>query len=90
MQIVRAMWEFKTYERYAHLRCPTLMIPARPSEPLSEPESQFLEFKEKGIARAQHEIPNLQVHWMHDSIHDIPLQHPAELARLISDFATNL
>jgi pimeloyl-ACP methyl ester carboxylesterase len=87
MQIVRAMWEFKTYERLARLHCPVLMIPAWPPEPHSEPERQFLALKEKGIARAQREIPNLQVYWMGDSIHDIPLQHPAELARLISEFS---
>jgi len=90
MQIVRAMWEFKTYERFQRLRCPVLMVPARPPEPHAAGEHQFLAFKEKGVARAQEEIPNLQVHWMRDSIHDIPLQHPAELARLISDFSASL
>ena len=90
MQIVRAIWEFKTYERFKRLRCPVLMVPARPPEPHSESERQFLESKERGIARAQKEIPGLQVHWMRDSIHDIPLQQPAELAHLINDFAASL
>jgi len=90
MQIVRAMWEFKTYERFQHLHCPVLIIPARPSEPRTEPERQFLAAKERGIARAQQIIPQLQIHWVQDSIHDIPLQHPEELARLISDFSVSL
>ena len=90
MQIVRAIWEFKTYDRFQRLHCPVLMVPARPPEPHSESERQFLASKERGIARAQREIPGLQVDWMRDSIHDIPLQHPVELAHLINDFAASL
>jgi pimeloyl-ACP methyl ester carboxylesterase len=86
MQIVRAMWEFQTYERFAAVRCPVLMIPARPAEPLSPQEREHLASKERGIALAQERIRNLRVHWMTDSIHDVPLQRPAELAEVIAEF----
>jgi pimeloyl-ACP methyl ester carboxylesterase len=90
MQIVQAMWDFKTYERFERVRCPVLMIPARPAGPLSESERAFLAFKERGIDRAREKIAQLQVQWMEDSVHDIPLQHPAELAALIAGFISSL
>jgi len=87
MQIVRAMWEFKTYEYYTRLRCPVLIVPARPAEPLSTQEQEFLALKKSGVARAQETIQDVRVHWMEDSIHDIPLQRPADLAALLAEFA---
>jgi pimeloyl-ACP methyl ester carboxylesterase len=89
MDILRAMWEFPTYERFAQLRCPVLMVPASPPHP-DETEQQHTEMKRRGIEQARALIPQLQVHWMHDTIHDIPLQRPIELAGLIADFTTGL
>jgi pimeloyl-ACP methyl ester carboxylesterase len=90
MQIVRAMWEFKTYERFAHLRCPVIMVPARASEPLSPQEREFLAFKERGLAHAQETIRDVRIHWMENTIHDIPLQRPAELAALLAEFVDSI
>jgi hypothetical protein len=66
------------------------MVPARPPEPLSEFEQNWVAARERGVALAQESIQNLQVAWMEYTIHDIPLQRPAELAKLIADFATGL
>jgi lipase len=90
MRIVRSIWDFKTYDFFARLRCPTLMIPARPKKPHSAPDEAFLQAKERGVARAQKTISQLRVEWMPDTIHDIPLQRPTELAELIIDFAASL
>jgi pimeloyl-ACP methyl ester carboxylesterase len=87
MQIVRAMWEFKTYERYEHLHCPVLLLPARPAPPVSEAETAFLQLKEQGAAHLLSRHPGVALHWMEDSIHDIPLQRPAELSDLIAGFS---
>ena len=87
MQIVRAMWEFKTYEYYTRLRCPVLIVPARPAEPLSTQEQEFLALKKSGVARAQGTIQDVRVCWMEDTVHDIPLQRPADLAALLAEFA---
>ena len=86
MRILRAIWDFKTYTRFSQVRCPVLMVPARPPEPHSEFEQNWVAAKERGVALAQESIQNLQVAWMEDTIHDIPLQRPAELAKLIADF----
>ena len=87
MQIVRAMWDFKTYERYSRLRCPVLAVPARPPEPMTDRERDFLTQKERGIAIAQERMQDFRVHWMEDTIHDIPLQRPVELADQIASLA---
>lgn len=86
MQIVRSMWEFKTYTHYSRLNCPVLMIPAIPDPAASERDQEYLAFKERGLQRARELIPNLRVERMLNSIHDIPLQHPEALARLILQF----
>lgn len=87
MQIVRTMWEFKTYEYYSQIRCPVLLVPARPAEPLPSRDQEYLEFKQRGIARILLMNHRIQVNWMKDTIHDIPLQRPGELADLIADFS---
>ncbi len=90
MQIVGAMWEFKTYERYRRLNCPVLMVPARPPGSNNPQIKDHLALKQKGIQQAQTIIRDLQVHWMSDTIHDIPLQRPAELGELILNFSERL
>jgi pimeloyl-ACP methyl ester carboxylesterase len=87
MQIVDAMWEFKTHDLYSRVHCPVLLVPARPAEPLSDRAREFLQSKEAGARLFLERSPHTQVAWMEDSVHDIPLQRPAELARLILDFA---
>lgn len=90
MRIVRTIWDFKTYDQYARVRCPTLMIPVRPNPPHSPADQAYLQAKERGVARASRSIPNLQVSWMDDTIHDVPLQRPNELADWIADFVASL
>ena len=90
MQIVRALWEFQTYARYERLRCPALLVPARPALPYSDPERHFLTSKERGIQLLTGRFSNIRVHWMPDTVHDIPLQRPAELAGIMLDFVTAL
>ncbi len=90
LRILRAIWDFKAYTRFSQVRCPVLMIPARPPGPRSEFELNWVAAKERGVALAQQSIQNLQVTWLEDTIHDIPLQRPAELAKLIADFAAGV
>jgi pimeloyl-ACP methyl ester carboxylesterase len=88
--ILRSIWEYPTHERFKLVHCPVLAIPASPPGPLGEGEQIFLELKRQGLAKAQASVGDLQVRWMEDTIHDIPLQRPTELARLISDFYAHI
>jgi pimeloyl-ACP methyl ester carboxylesterase len=87
MEILRSIWEFQTYERFGRLRCPVLIVPASPPGPLDADDQVHLELKQQGISKAHASIKDLRVRWMEDTIHDIPLQRPTELARLIVDFS---
>jgi pimeloyl-ACP methyl ester carboxylesterase len=90
MQIVRSLWEFKTYERFSKVRCPALLIPARQPTPHDEGQAAWFAAKDRGAAQASSSMRNVKVNWMEDTIHDIPLQRPAELARMIVEFARGL
>lgn len=90
MQIVRAMWEFKTYTHYTRLNCPVLMVPAIPSRHASPRDQEYLAYKERGLKRATELIQSLQIKPMQNSIHDIPLQHPRALAQDIIQVARQI
>lgn len=85
MQVVRALWEQKPLESYDRVRCPVLLVPARPPDAGGQ-VAEWLAMKERGVARAVQELRNARVLWL-DSIHDIPLHRPEELADAIRTFA---
>jgi pimeloyl-ACP methyl ester carboxylesterase len=85
MQVVRALWDQKPSELYGQVRCPVLFIAA---ERQAEGRAlEWLQLKREALERAEVAVPNCRVVWFKDSIHDIPLQRPKELARVIEDFA---
>lgn len=87
MQIVRAMWEFETHEVMRQVRCPVLALPARPPASEMQYGKEYLEQKALGLEWAKAVLPEMEVSWMLDSIHDVPLQRPQELAERLGDFA---
>jgi pimeloyl-ACP methyl ester carboxylesterase len=89
-QILRSIWDYKTFERLPGVRCPALAIAARPANMRNDEERAFVENKQRGIERAGQLLPHMQIQWMEDTIHDIPLQRPEALAKLILDFAATL
>jgi pimeloyl-ACP methyl ester carboxylesterase len=90
MQILRSIWEYQTYARFERVRCPVLMVPASPPGPMDADERAFLELKRKGVAQAKSRMGDLREYWLEDTIHDIPLQRPAELASLIAEFVAEV
>jgi pimeloyl-ACP methyl ester carboxylesterase len=86
MQVVRALWEHRPSELWARVQCPVLMIPAVASEPHDERMRDILGNKRRSIATAEERLQRSQTIWMTDTIHDIPLQRPAELAQAIKTF----
>jgi pimeloyl-ACP methyl ester carboxylesterase len=76
MRVVRAMWEQRPAELLAQIRCPILILPARQSAEASEMNAA----KAAAVARAQQIQPRVRVRWFEDTVHDVPLQRPEELA----------
>ena len=84
MLIVRALWDQKVSGLFPGLHCPVLLMPARQSSP-PESERRWQERKEIEVEQAAKLIPNARVVWMEDSVHDVPIQRPVEVAQAIKD-----
>jgi len=85
MRILRAIWELKASELYPRIACPVLMVAAQPSEPRGR-AADFLAAKRLGLATAERLLRRSRTLWLADTIHDIPLQRPRELAEAIVAF----
>ncbi len=82
LQIIGAMWDQPTYDLYRRLQCPTRIIMAE-QKPTSETQETFFRMRLEGLAKIRELRPDIQIVRMADTIHDIPLQRPAELAEEI-------
>jgi pimeloyl-ACP methyl ester carboxylesterase len=88
LQIIAAMWDQPTMELYQRVRCPLKLIVAE-QRPITEEQQLFFARRNGGIERIQSILPSVQVVRMADTIHDIPLQRPHELAEEIMSNATS-
>lgn len=87
MQVVRALWEQRPSELYAKVRCPVLFALAERSAGRGQ---EWIAMKREAIARAETLLSNCQVRWFADTIHDIPLHRPRELAQEMTAFIEEL
>jgi len=87
LRIVRALWEQRPSQLYERVQCPVLILPVR-WEGRDDPER--LAIKAREIALAEKLLRDVQVIWFDDSLHDVPLQRPQELADTIARFANRL
>ena len=86
MQVVRALWEHRPLEDLRLVTCPVLALPARQESD----DPSWSAAKTQAAERAQQTHADLRVHWFEDTIHDVPLQRPVELAAEIRAFARAL
>jgi len=86
LQVIGAMWDQPTFELYSRVRCPVKLIVAE-LQPASEQQKAFLAMRREGIALIQELCPTAQIVRMPNTIHDIPLQRPRELAEEITAYA---
>ena len=89
MQILRSLWEQRPSQMWEGLRCPALLIPAARDNP-DPGRAMWMDAKRKAIAVALERSSAVQVLWMEDTIHDVPLQRPRELAEAVAEFAAAL
>jgi len=89
MRILRSMWEQRPSELWEKLRCPALLVPAARESP-DPRNAMWMEGKRRAIDIALQKSPSVRVLWMQDTIHDVPLQRPLELAAAIAEFAGGL
>ncbi len=82
LQIIGAMWDQPTIELYHEVQCPVTLIIAD-QEPTNETMKEFSVMRKQGIARILQVRPDARIVMMQNTMHDIPLQRPEELAELI-------
>ena len=86
MTIARALYKQEKGSLYPRVRCPVLAIPATPPGEPTERARIFVAQQEKGIARLKESLPAARVVPFPDTLHDVPLHRPAELAQVIGDW----
>ena len=86
LQVIGAMWDQPTFDLYRQLRCPAKFIVAE-QQPTSDAQETLMRMRLQGLARIQELLPSICIVHMPDTIHDIPLQRPTELAEEIAGYA---
>lgn len=85
LKILRALWEQKPSELWPRLTCPALLVPAARDHP--DPRNAlWMEHKRRALDLAEEKGAAVKVVWMDETIHDVPLQRPRELAEAIESF----
>ena len=86
LQVIDAMYDHWPPDLYPLVDCPVLLCPAGdPADP-----GPIAAAKRGAVARALELFPSASVTWFEDTMHDIPLQRPAELAAELARFAATL
>ncbi len=88
MKIVASMWDQPTFDLYRQAQCPITLVVAEQA-PTNPAQDAFLQAKRQGVAQIETFNPRSRVVWLPDTIHDIPLQRPAQLAEEILRAAQN-
>jgi pimeloyl-ACP methyl ester carboxylesterase len=86
LQIIRELWELRPSTLFEKVTCPTLLVPARRSNPTGRAAQRWPE-RQRLIENAHKALPNGRLLWMEETVHDVPLQRPAELADAIAEMA---
>ncbi|TMF05852.1 MAG: alpha/beta hydrolase, partial [Chloroflexi bacterium] len=89
MKIAREIWDHKPSELYPRIKSPVLMVPAMQHSDDPRRES-WTQAKLHGIETAKKLLPDVRVVPMEDTIHDVPIQRPKELAQALIDFAAEI
>jgi pimeloyl-ACP methyl ester carboxylesterase len=89
MKIAKELYDLNARSLLAALSEPALAISCHRA-PNNEQEKQWQEHRSEGLERLKTEAPLVQVHVMEDTIHDVPIQRPQELVRVITSFLAGL
>jgi len=88
LNIIRAMWRQKPSQMYPQVRCPALVLACRGGP--SRRRSPFEDIKTASVEKARRLLSNGDVRWLDDTIHDVPLQRPRDLAEVILGFVSKI
>ena len=86
MAVIEAFWNQKPSELYHRVRCPVLLMPTRGR---GIRPKEWREWAEKSIAGAGDALRVSKTVWLEDSVHDVPLQRPDLVAKVIKQHYSN-
>ena len=86
LEILHALWEQRPSELFPQIAVPTAIVPARRPNATGR-AAEMAPIRAKLVENAIAALPNGRLLWMEDTVHDIPLQRPAELAEAIDAVA---
>ena len=86
MKIARAIFDLRPADLLRDVACPLLVISCQ-QEPTNDEARRWQKLREDGLKALGRVAPDARVVVMKDTIHDVPMQRPEELAKQISDFA---
>jgi pimeloyl-ACP methyl ester carboxylesterase len=89
MKILRELFGHRPTELFARVGCPVLMVPADPPAEAQSDPARRMDRKEV-IAAAERALGGplrARTVWMRDTVHDVPLHRPDELAALLAELA---
>ena len=87
MKILRAMYGQKTSSMLGSVTCPTLVVIAN-QERNNDEYRRWSEFRREGALVAEEALKDGRFVWMEDTIHDVPIQRPHELADALVSLAS--
>jgi pimeloyl-ACP methyl ester carboxylesterase len=94
LKLMRTLWETSHIDMVRRITQPVLMIAAEHEPaPGDDEASQWIQFRREGSARMLKVFPDpsrVRHVVMPDSVHDVPLQRPQELGRIILDFVRDV
>ena len=83
-QVLEAMWGEPPSVTLPNIQCPTLIVPAGPRQ--DRAGSNFNLTKRVMVEAAAGAVPNNQVCWIPETVHDIGYHKPDELAAVVLEF----
>ena len=86
MKIAHAIFDMRPADLLEKLACPLLVISCQ-QEPTNDEARRWQKLREDGLKALGRVAPDARVVVMKETIHDVPIQRPEELAKQISDFA---
>lgn len=87
LSVLKALYEFDAFNRLGLVKCLVQAILAQPANPSN---NEFYQRKTLGAVRAAEIKPDIDIVWMPNTIHDIPLQRAGDLADMISNFVKGI
>ena len=89
-EMLEHIWSYPTFDQFKYVTCPVMIVAVRLEPPLTMFEQAHQFFNQRGIEEAQKALNPLEIHWIENGVHEVPLHRPVRLSDLIIGFAQDL